>query len=404
MSPQDKIRVLLVDDITETRENLKRLLQFDAAIEVVGEARGGYEAIELAARLKPDVIVMDINMPDMDGIQATEGIRKKVPYCQVIILSVQNDLQYMRRAMMVGARDFLVKPPTIDELTIAVHRAGDLSKEEQAKYNLNLQLAAAPGSTGFSTQAVNGKVIAIYSPKGGTGCTSIATNLGLALDTALNKIVLVDSSMQYGDIPVFLNEQMKNSVLDLTVHSDELDPEIIDEVITRQEKSGLYILAAPPRPELADKVIGEEFGKLLNYMRNLYNYIIVDTTPYLCDPVQSLLDIADVILLVTTQDIPAIKNASTFLALADALGISRSRILFILNKFDRRVAILPDRIASNLKQEVALSIPLDDRFISNSINRGVPLYLENKAHPFIRSMVTLADLVKQKLESLEGTL
>lgn len=190
----------------------------------------------------------------------------------------------------------------------------------------------------------------------------------------------------------------------MIVHSDELDPEIIDEVITRQEKSGLYILAAPPRPELADKVIGEEFGKLLNYMRNLYNYIIVDTTPYLCDPVQSLLDIADVILLVTTQDIPAIKNASTFLALADALGISRSRILFILNKFDRRVAILPDRIASNLKQEVALSIPLDDRFISNSINRGVPLYLENKAHPFIRSMVTLADLVKQKLESLEGTL
>jgi len=404
MSPQDKIRVLLVDDITETRENLKRLLQFDAAIEVVGEARGGNEAIELAARLKPDVIVMDINMPDMDGIQATQGIRKKVPYCQVIILSVQNDLQYMRRAMMVGARDFLVKPPTIDELTIAVHRAGDLAREEQAKYNLNMQLAAAPGTTGFSPKAANGKIIAIYSPKGGTGCTTIATNLGLALDTAINKVVMVDSSMQYGDIPVFLNEQVKNSVLDLTIHSNELDPEIIDEVVTRQEKTGLYLLAAPPRPELAEKVIGEEFGQLLNYMRNLYNYIIVDTTPYLSDPVQTVLDIADVILLVTTQDIPSIKNASTFLALADALGISRSRILFILNKFDRRVAILPDRIASNLKQDVVLSIPLDDRFISNSINRGVPLYLENKAHPFIRSMVTLADLVKQKLESLEGSL
>lgn len=404
MAPQDKIRVLLVDDITETRENLKRLLQFDAAIEVVGEARGGYEAIELAARLKPDVIVMDINMPDMDGIQATEGIRKKVPYCQVIILSVQNDLQYMRRAMLVGARDFLVKPPTIDELTLAVQRAGDLAREEQSKYNLNLQLASAPGVTGFSPQAVNGKIITIYSPKGGTGCTSIATNLGLALDASANRVVLVDSSMQYGDIPVFLNEQVKNSVLDLTVHSEELDPEIIDEVITRQEKTGLYILAAPPRPELAEKVTGDQFGKLLTYMRNLYNYIIIDTTPYLCDAVQTALDVADIILLVTTQDIPAIKNASTFLALADALGISRSRILFILNKFDRRVMIMPDRIASNLKQDVVLSIPLDDRFISNSINRGVPLYLENKAHPFIRSMATLADLVKQKLGSQEGTL
>jgi pilus assembly protein CpaE len=223
------------------------------------------------------------------------------------------------------------------------------------------------------------------------------------MDTITNKIALVDSSMQYGDIPIFINEQIKNSVLDLTVHADELDPELVQEVVVKQEKTGLYVLAAPPRPELADKVEGEPFGQLLNYMRNLYNYIVVDTTPYLCEAVQSVLDIADVIILVTTQDIPAIKNASSFLLLADALGISRKRILFILNKFDRRVAILPERITTNLKQEVVLSIPLDDRFISNSINRGVPLFLENKAHPFSKSMISLAEMVTQKLEALEGT-
>ncbi len=404
MPSQEKIRVLLVDDITETRENLKRLLQFDASIEVVGEARGGKEAIELSQKVKPDVVVMDINMPDMDGIQATEGIRKKVPYCQVIILSVQNDMQYVRRAMLVGARDFLTKPPTIDELTVAVHRAGTMAKEEFSKYNQSVQLAAAPGSTGFGTQAVNGKVIVIYSPKGGTGCTSIATNLALALDTSVNKILLVDSSMQYGDIPVFLNVQAKNSVLDLTSHTEELDPELIHDVVIKQEKTGLHILPAPPRPELADKVIGEQFGQVINYMRNLYNYIIIDTTPYLCDPVQSALDISDIIVLVTTQDIPAIKNASSFLTLADALGISRKRILFILNKFDRRVAILPERIADNLKQEVVLSIALDDRLLSNSINRGVPLFLENKAHPFCRSMSSLVDLMLHKIEQLDGSI
>jgi pilus assembly protein CpaE len=402
MPSQEKIRTLLVDDINETRENLKRLLQFDVSIEVVGEARGGKEAIELAAKLKPEVVVMDINMPDMDGIKATEGIRKKVPYCQVIILSVQNDMQYMRRAMVVGARDFLTKPPTIDELTIAVHQAGETAKEEFAKYNQSLQLAATPGSAGLGG-ALNGKIIAIYSPKGGTGCTSIATNLALALDTSLNKIALVDSSMQYGDIPIFINEQIKNSVLDLTVHADELDPELIQEVVVKQEKTGLNVLAAPPRPELAVNVAGEPFGQLLNYMRNLYNYIVVDTTPYLCEAVQAVLDIADVIILVTTQDIPAIKNASSFLLLADNSGISRKRILFILNKFDRRVAILPERITTNLKQEVVLTIPLDDRFISNSINRGVPLFLENKTHPFSKSMISLAEMVTQKLETLEGT-
>jgi pilus assembly protein CpaE len=402
MPSQEKIRTLLVDDITETRENLRRLLQFDVSIEVIGEARGGREAIELAAKLKPEVVVMDINMPDMDGIQATEGIRKKVPYCQVIILSVQNDMQYMRRAMVVGARDFLTKPPTIDELTIAVHRAGETAKDEFAKYNQSLQLAATPGSTGVGG-SVNGKIIAVYSPKGGTGCTSIATNLALAMDTSLNKVALVDSSMQYGDIPIFINEQLKNSVLDLTVHSDELDPELVQEVVVKQEKTGLHVLAAPPRPELAEKVVGDQFSQLLNYMRNLYNYIIVDTSTYLSEAVQSVLDIADAIVLITTQDIPAIKNASSFLLLADALGISRKRVLFVLNKFDRRVAILPERITVNLKQEVILSIPLDDRFISNSINRGIPLFLENKTHPFSKSMITLAEMVKQRLETLEGT-
>ena len=89
-------------------------------IEVVGKARTGLEAIEVAQKLKPDVIVMDINMPDMDGITATEQIRRKNPFIQIVILSVQNDANYMRKAMLAGARDFLTKPPMIDELTIAI--------------------------------------------------------------------------------------------------------------------------------------------------------------------------------------------------------------------------------------------------------------------------------------------
>ena len=76
----EKIRVLIVDDISETRENVRRLLQFDNAVEVVGMARGGQEAINLSQSLKPDVVIMDINMPDMDGITATEAIRRKVFY------------------------------------------------------------------------------------------------------------------------------------------------------------------------------------------------------------------------------------------------------------------------------------------------------------------------------------
>ena len=105
MPPRQNIRVLIVDDIDETRENIRRLLQFDSNIEVAGVAKDGKEALSVASKIDPDVIIMDINMPDMDGITATELIRQKNPFSQVVILSVQGDQNYMRRAMMAGARD-----------------------------------------------------------------------------------------------------------------------------------------------------------------------------------------------------------------------------------------------------------------------------------------------------------
>jgi pilus assembly protein CpaE len=106
MAAGQKIRVIIVDDIAETRENVRKLLQFEADIEVIGAAKSGKEGIEFAKEQDPDVILMDINMPDMDGISATEAILRNQPHVQVIILSVQGDQNYMRRAMLAGARDF----------------------------------------------------------------------------------------------------------------------------------------------------------------------------------------------------------------------------------------------------------------------------------------------------------
>ncbi|MCJ7532459.1 MAG: response regulator, partial [Anaerolineales bacterium] len=211
METEEKIRVLIVDDITETRENIRKLLQFESDVEVIGAARSGREAIDLAKETKPDVILMDINMPDMDGITATEHIKQNLPFTQIIILSVQSDSNYMRRAMVAGADDFLAKPPTIEELTSAVRRAAKKAREERAKA---VPLKPPVGTIGplSPLQVAFGKVVMIYSPKGGTGCTTIATNLAVTLHNPETPVVLVDANLQFGDLAVFLDEQGKNSI------------------------------------------------------------------------------------------------------------------------------------------------------------------------------------------------
>jgi pilus assembly protein CpaE len=402
MAAGQKIRVLIVDDIAETRENVRKLLQFEADIEVAGVAKSGKEGIELSQEYDPDVVLMDINMPDMDGISATEAIRGKLPHVQVIILSVQGDPNYMRRAMLAGARDFLTKPPMADELISAIRRAGEMAQQERTK---NVQARGAPASPGAPSGSgfslTQGKVVTLYSPKGGTGCTTIAVNLALALHNEDTRVTLVDGNLQYGDVAVFLNEQGKNTIIDIATRVNELDPDIVEDVMINHAATGLHVLAAPSRPEHAEKVSGDQFSQLIEYLCQMYAYVVIDTTPILTDITLAAIDKSDVIVLVTTQDIPSIKNARLFLDLLQTIGIERERIVFTMNRFDKRIAITPERVGDNLKQQVVAVIPLDERVVVPAVNRGMPFILDNKAQPSARGILSLAESVRETLASIE---
>lgn len=402
----DKIRVLIVDDIAETRENVRKLLQFESDVDVAGAARTGKEGIQLAQELDPDVILMDINMPDIDGITATEEIRQKSPHVQVVILSVQGDQNYMRRAMLAGARDFLTKPPMGDELISAIRRAGEMAHAERLKGAKQLHggSSAAGGSASMASFAPpsRGKIITIYSPKGGTGVTTIAVNLAITLNNEDTRAVLVDANLQFGDIAVFLNEQGKNTILELAPRVDELEPDVVEDILIKHEASGVRILAAPQRPELAEKVSADQFSKVLQFLQGMYAYVVVDTSPILTDVILATLDISDVIVLVTTQEIPAIKNSRLVLDLMTTMGVNKDRIVFAMNRYDKRIAITPDRISENLKHEVSVSIPLDEKVVITSVNRGVPFMLDNnKLQPVGRGIFSLAEVVRARLSILE---
>jgi pilus assembly protein CpaE len=399
----DKIRVLIVDDIAETRENIRKLLQFESDVDVTGTARSGKEGIQLAQELDPDVILMDINMPDIDGITATEQIRQRAPHIQVVILSVQSDRRYMRRAMLAGARDFLEKPPMGDDLISAIRLAGEVAREERAKRSAGATNAAGvPNSMSSFTPVSRGKIVTIYSPKGGTGCTTIAVNLAIALNNEDTRTVLVDANLQFGDIAVFVNEQGKNTILEIAPRVEDLEPDVVEDTLIKHEASGVHILAAPQHPELADKISADQFSKVLEYLQRMYSYVVVDTSSILTDAVISALYISDLIVLVTTQEIPSIKNARLFLDLLEPMTISKDRILFAMNRYDSRLAITPERVSENLKFEITTTIPLDEKVVSRAVNRGVPFMLDGRSQPVGRGIFSLAETVRARLASLES--
>src|SRR5690242_11261271 len=228
----DQIRVLIVDDIPETRDHLTKLLGFESDIEVVGAAASGTEALTLATRLTPDVVLMDINMPDMDGIATTERLSSQVPTASVVMMSVQGEADYLRRSMLAGAREFLVKPFSSDELTASIRQVYTREREKLSR------MAAVPMTGGVPTGASSngtedaghdGQVIAIFSPKGGVGRTTVAVNLAVAAATDLGRsVVLVDGSFQFGDVGVLLNLNPRGkSIADLIPELDARELESI---------------------------------------------------------------------------------------------------------------------------------------------------------------------------------
>ncbi len=401
-----KIRVLIVDDIAETRENIKKLLQFETDIEVVGAARSGKEGIQLAQELDPDVVLMDINMPDIDGISATEIIRQKTPYIQVVILSVQSDQNYMRRAMLAGARDFLTKPPMGDELISAVRRAAENARTERSKdVPARVVSAGASGVSAVGTSAlpaVNGKIISVYSPKGGVGCTTVAVNLAIALHNEDTKVVLVDSNIQFGDVAIFMNEQGKNTFSELAPRVDQLEAEVVESILIKHSSTGVRILAAPQKPDLEETVTADQFEKVISYLKQMYAYVVIDTTSVLTDIAKVAVSLSDVILLVVTQEIPSIKSARLFLDLLQMNNFDSNRILFVMNKFDKRISITPERVGENLKQPVTAVIPFDERIVVPSVNRGVPFMVDNKTQPVGRGIYAIAEGVRARINSLEA--
>ncbi|MGD8793628.1 MAG: response regulator [Anaerolineae bacterium] len=391
-----KISILIVDDIPETRENLRKLLYFESDIEIVGTAANGREAIEQARKLQPNIVLMDINMPDMDGISASQEITRVAPMCQVIMMSVQSEADYLRRSMLAGAMDFLTKPFTSEELTSSIHRVYDMGASRRAAMPATPDTDAGrpigpAGAQGPARQPKpGGKLLLLYSPKGGTGCSTVATNLAIALAQASSKkVAIVDASLQFGSVDVMLNLQGERSIADATARIDELDFDLLSALLSAHP-SGVKVLAAPASPEMAETIDGADLKKILALLIKNFDYVLLDTWRYLDDIVLAAIDVADRIMLVLTPEIPSIKGTKQFFELAEALEIPVEQIDLVLNMVIPRDGIRADQLANSMHHEILAQLDYDPRSMRLAVNQGLPLIMAQPNHPLSEKFVELA--------------
>jgi pilus assembly protein CpaE len=381
----DKIRVVIVDDIAETREHLTKLLSFESDIEVVGAAASGEEAVDLTGRLQPDILLMDINMPGMDGIATTERVSATFPATSIIMMSVQGEADYLRRSMLAGAREFLVKPFSSDELTASIRQVYIREKARRGR-----MIMPVPGAPAPDSRTKKGQIVTLFAPKGGVGRTTLAVNLAVAMAGEQRQTVtLVDGSFQFGDVGVLLNLNPKNkSIIDVVADPSATDEDLVDTTLINHS-TGIKVLLAPPSPEMAELVTVDQIRRMMGRLRETNDFTVVDLWPHFNDVSLALLDMSDVILTILTLEITNIKNIRLFLEVADQLGYG-DRLKLVLNRADSAFGIRVADVENSVGRKIDHQVVSDGRTVVYALNRGVPFVWSNSQAPVSEDILKIS--------------
>lgn len=377
----EPIRVLLVDDTDETRDNVRRILSFDKDIAVIGEARDGLEALQKVEALNPDVVLMDVNMPKLDGISATERISLEHPGCSVIFLSVQGEPEYLRKAMMAGARDYLVKPFSGDELMDTIKRVYQLDSKRVGQGKEN------------KVERVKPQVVTVFGTKGGVGKTTIAVNLAILLANTKKKVVIVDLDLQFGDVSVFLNLLPKRTMAELAQEGHNIDIDLVESYMI-PHLSGIKILPAPGRPEYAELITPPQVEAVISILKQHYDYVVIDTPPLFNETNLSALDLSTQIFLALSLDLATIKNVKLSLELLDSLH-HRGKTKLLLNRASEDMGIKISNAEETLDFLIAAQIPSDGKLCVSALNKGIPFVLSDPHAKVSQAIRNVADLVIQ---------
>lgn len=336
--------------------------------------------LELIQQTHPDLVLIDRDLEQAES--AIRQIFTSMPATVCIAVVAQLDMSAMRRLVAAGARDALDRAAPHAELMNSIRAALATEADRRAR---------APKSEGGSAgPRGRGKLVVVTSPKGGVGATMIATNLAVALRQMGGlRVMLADFGLQFGDVGVQLNLWSKHTLQDLLARVDEIDDAMLSHVV-QQHSTGIHALLAPGAPEAAGEVAAEQVDVILDRLLERYSYVIVDTWSFLEEVTMTLLRRADEVLVVTTPEVPALKNTKHFLEYVRQQALVEGRITLVLNRFPSVNGITLEDVQQHLGQAVGANIPSEGQLVTHTINRGVPVVVSHAQSWVAQSLLRLA--------------
>ncbi|HEY8177867.1 MAG TPA: response regulator [Candidatus Limnocylindria bacterium] len=362
----EQIRLLVIEDVPQVAAHMRQLLQAQSQIKMLDVVTSGERAVEAVNEYKPDVVIVDALLQGrVSGSDVALGVRQSEPQVGVVMLTVpQNPVSESAER---GVDSVLRMPFSGFDLTTIVRKT----------YELRSAQATREGSM----------MISLFSPKGGVGRTTIAYNLAVALG-ADHSVCLVDGSLQFSDLRGLLRvPATAPSIVNLP--TDRIrEADVAD--VAWKDPSGVDILLAPPRVEMAEMVTVRDIEKSLSILRQLYQFVVIDTRAGLGDDVLVFLDASDLILQVLTYDSMAIRNLAMAGEAFDAIGYPATKLATVLNRSDSTGGITKADVETALGSPIDFEIVSDGRLVVAANNEGVPFVSGSPDAPISQGIRNIA--------------
>jgi pilus assembly protein CpaE len=363
----DKIKILIVNDVFVTQGYYSDILSSDEDFQIVGEITNSEIALTKVEQLRPDIVILDLTLAKANEGLITEKITMNFPGVGVIIISQHDKPEYLKKAMLAGARDYLIKPVDSETLITAIKKTYRFEKERVASIE---SITSSKGKEKYNPP----QIITVMGTKGGAGKTTISVNLAVQLaQQTKKKVALVDLDLQFGDVAVFLNMLPKKSIAELVQERSKMDTDLLENYLM-PHISGIRILPAPTRPEYAELVTPDHILDILTILRREYDYIVIDTPPYFPETVLSSLDMSTQILAVMSMEVPAIKNMKVALELLATLH-QKGKVKLVINRASEDLGVRTQYIEETLGFYASALMPSDGKTVVKSVNRGRPFVL-----------------------------